>query len=31
MNENRIAIIGIIIERNDAVEGVNRILHEYNS
>lgn len=31
MNENRIAIIGIIIERNDAVEAVNRILHEYNS
>lgn len=31
MEQNRIAIIGIIIESNDAVESVNRILHEFNS
>lgn len=31
MEQNRIAIIGIIIESNDSIESVNRILHEFNS
>ena len=29
--ENRIAVIGIIIEEIDYAEYVNEILHEYNS
>lgn len=27
--ENRIALIGIIVERTDSVEELNRLLHEY--
>lgn len=27
--ENRIAVIGIIVENKDAVENINAILHEY--
>lgn len=27
--ESRVAIIGIIIEKNESAENVNRVLHEY--
>ena len=29
--ETRVAIIGIIVENEDAVEALNRILHEYGN
>lgn len=29
MNDTRIALIGIIVEREDCVEQLNRLLHEY--
>lgn len=29
MEENRIALIGIIIENNEISENVNAVLHEY--
>ena len=29
MMENRVAIIGIIVENRDSVEALNEILHEY--
>lgn len=29
MNENRIALLGIMVTSGDAVETVNAILHEY--
>ena len=28
--ENRIALLGIVVEQEDAVEALNRLLHEYN-
>ena len=30
MNDTRIALIGIIVEREDCVEQLNRLLHEYS-
>ena len=27
--ETRVAIIGIIVEKNESAENVNRVLHEY--
>ncbi len=30
MNGNRIAIIGIIIEKSESVEKVNALLHDYS-
>ena len=30
MEENRVAIISMIIENNNSVEQVNRLLHEYS-
>ena len=27
--ENRIALLGIVVEQEDAVEALNRLLHEY--
>ncbi len=27
--ESRVAIIGIIVEKNESAENVNRVLHEY--
>lgn len=30
MNGNRIAIIGIIIEKSESVENVNALLHDYS-
>ena len=29
--ENRVAIIGIIVEKSESVEALNAILHEYSS
>ena len=31
MEENRIALVGIIVENPDAVEKMNQILHEYGN
>ena len=31
MDETRIALIGIIVENPEAVEQINRLLHEYSS
>ena len=31
MNGNRIAIIGIIIEKSESVEKVNALLHDYSN
>lgn len=29
--ENRIALLGIVVEQEDAVEPLNRLLHEYKN